>query len=330
MVDFDAAAKQHLFRDRRAAIDADPFRRRKFAVEAQTKPVVMRVGESQIFQFGSNPVVRILVFPVFLDDLVLALFVQLQLARQFDDDFPRRSVGFDQRIDDPAKLVEADMDGRVGHAPYELLAAFRRWPARDDVARQHLAVIGKRGPLFGAEVRMVQAETDRRLVIGERARIDLSGFRVGGLLRLRLHDFDQIAQHRAPELPMALGQARVGDPFGRILVQTEFPPQPGAELEFVLSRQQMLDDLDLALARQRPPGLAECPFGAKPGGGPVGFESLAAGPLVVEALVGRQLEPLSQRVEGDDVARPVHQRGGDGIALGDRQVTLRAPGPDDP
>ena len=322
MVDIDRGGKQHRLADRRPAVDAHPLVRRQFGIEFEQEPAGKCVGEIVRRQFGADCVILLFVLAILALDLVLALLVQLQFAGQFHDDGGRHAIGVDQRIDHGPQLVQPDMHRRIGHPPDRILTAIRGGLFRDHMPGQHLAIIGQtpvRRPV--GQARMVQVQQPDRLVIGQGRRQHLAGFRIDGVLAA-LHRRNQIGQHAAAELAMALRQADRRDEIRCLAVQTAGLAQPGLQFGRILDGQQALDDLDLARPRKTAPQLAERFLVAQLHRRLVGRKPLAAGQFIIEAGVFGQFRRLAQLVETDRIAASVHQRRAYGAVFGQGQLAL--------
>ena len=297
MIALDRAVPDHIDGDRPAGIDAHALRRRQFAIETHDQAVARRIGHFHLGKFGADILIGLFVLAVAAGRLVLLLPVLFQFARQFDDDFGRRAMGVDQGIDKGAHLVERDMHRRIGHAADPLLAALGRGRVGDHMARHRLAVIGQLGVLTRRQIGVVQAKPFDGFIIGQRAPVDFAGFRVGRLGAFALHDIDEVGEHGAADMGVALRQSRIAGGFGGFPRQTAVLHEPGDQPFGVLFGQQHLDDLVLPLVRIPAPCRAETRGLSEYAGRPVVIETLALAALQIERGIVGQLQGLAHGLE---------------------------------
>src|SRR5690606_131526 len=241
--------EQHLDADGPAGVDATAGMRlrRQLLPQAQAQDVLGVVGQAELFQLCTPRLVLLLVLRLLFLDLLLALAALLQLARQLDDDLRRRTVALDDRIDQLAKLVEPDVNRRIGDAAIALFVGVRRIAgAERDMPLQRLAVV-RQGIEEGAraEIRMVVAGLARRVGIAD---------------ALVTHDRHDLRERAAAKPDIAIGEAGVDDRLRRFVIQAPVRPGDREQLRLVRFLQQRLDDPRTLPLGQIEPALAEAPL----------------------------------------------------------------------
>ena len=292
MVHLDVRILDHVERDRRAAIDANPLIGRELPVQPHHQPVAIGVRHAEFCEFFTDQFVLFFVLPVPPCGLGLLILRLLQLAGKLDHDLMRRPVGVDHGVDHRPHLVERDMHRRVGHPPDPFMATLRRARIGDHMARHRLAVIGQPRMPSLFEVRVVQAEPVHRLVIDERPLIEFARLRIGGLRASGFHLIDEFGQNAAPDMAMALRQPCLAGRLGLRFRKTAILHQPLDERALVRFAEQPFDDFRLACAGKAAPRLAEAC--ALPGLGEdrrrlIGVEPPPFAAFKVKACIVRQL-----------------------------------------
>ena len=294
VLDLHFVGQQHAEADRDAAIRALAIQRIAKVELFPQQHLLQIVAANLLLADAKLPgdQAAIALVAILIGSLALAFFVALLLAllqfpRDFDDDLGRMPVLANQRVHHFARLVQADMHGRVGNAAESLLGWIAFGGARvgkADIALQRLAVVGKLRQYLagcgGAQIAvMLEACGDNGAVVGHHV----------------ARQFRQDARKRsAAQAAEALGQPDLRDAFGVCFINACVGHQPVHQRDFAFFGQDARDDLVLQVAVEVEPCLAEVGRLAQGGAGAVALEFRALHVFVCERSAAAQRQQLLQ------------------------------------